>query len=354
MKKQFVAFLCTVLCVFLLLAGCGAGKEEQQETLSFEGSKSVENEPEEPVEPEPEVEPEEEEPEEPAAEPEEESEEEEVIEEDADSEAGDSLFAFEIDDPVIYDSEGVTVTMDGSWDPYKDLMELTFTMDNHNPDNKKVSFEASIYIDGFYFSRFTISGLAVDESKTQKAGGYLTEYFKLKEWIDADPVPIESLSINYLVQIGSDGKRVPGSIVFSNPEFTDAAFTQIYGDKIDEFDYDRDLDGMSDATCEVYVKHMENNYTLITMKVVSSVDLEGSFFFPGIDVYINDKWCSNYLFVLRSNIFHNGDMICSIYDTPENIRKEMEIPNDVPLEGYIKTSVNDTKGKAITIPVILE
>lgn len=355
MKKQLAAVLCTVLCATLLLAGCGGGKEEQQETSTYEETDETETEQEEPDEPE--AEPEEEEPEEePEAEPEEEPEEEETIEEDVDSEASDSPFAFVIDNPVIYDSEGVTVTMDGNWSPDNDLMELEFTMDNNNPDNKKVSFNATISVDGFNFGSFNINGLAVGESQTQSARGYLTDYFKLKEMIDADSLPLESLSIYYVAQIGSDGEKVPGNTVFSDPTFTDAAFAQIYGDKVGEFDYSRDNDGISDATCEVYVKHTENNYTLIAMKVVTSEDVERTAYYPGIySITINDKWCNNYLYGYGSYICNNGDMFVSIFDTPENIRKDMEIPNDVPLEAIIDTGFYDSASREnITIPVTLE
>lgn len=351
MKKRFAVVLCAALCVSLLIAGCGAGKEEQQETLVFEGAKKVETEPEELVEPKPEEEPE---AQEPATEPGEESEEEEIIEEIADDVVNNSLFAFEMENPVIYDAEGVTVTMDEwNWNSETDFLVLVFTMENNNTDNKKVTFEATVNIDGFSFDYFRISGLAVGESQTKQVSGFLTHNFELKELINADSMLIESLSIHYLSQIGSDGEKIPGHIVFSNPEFTDAAFAQIYGGKIDEFDYDRDRNGTSDITYEVYVKHTENNYTLVTMKVANSVDLTSGLYYPGIDVSINDKICNNTLLRLGSEMSDNGDMMCAVYDTPENIRNEMEISNDVPLEGYIRTGMYRGK-EEITIPAILE
>ena len=330
MKRKIATALCTTLSVMFLLVGCGAGKEEQQMPSSNEETEATITPSEKPSEPE----------------SGEESELEdleiqgEVPDEDANSEADVNPLLFEIENPVIYDAEGVTVTID-EWNLEGDSMKLTCSITNNNPDNKKVTFSASAVIDNYSDAgNLSFKNIVVGENDIQVAKGSLYGYFKFKENIGTESLPIESLSLYYKVQVGSDGETVLGHTVFKNPEITEDNFQKVYGDRIGEFEIDQNHDGIPDIPYEVYQKHIEkNNYTLITIKPANDSDNNDLFMdYWNAGVFINDigdrpvrTVDGNETFFVRSET----KMYCYLFDTPENIRKEFEISNDVPLEGNL-------------------
>lgn len=352
MKRKTAAILCTALCTALLLTGCGAGKEEPQAAPSYEETAKTEPQQEEPAEPEKEQEPEVEEPEA----------QEEIIEDDAVPEDNDSPFAFEIEDPVIYDEEGVTVTLD-EWNLDGDSLSLTCSMTNNNPDNKKVNFRADPIIDDFDpfgtgpYGTISFSNLAVGENDTNTATLDLRYHFQSEETIGIEPLPINSLSFSYQVQIGSDSEAVLGRTFFKNPEFTEDDFSKVYGDKIDEFECDGYKNGyLVLFSFEVYLKHTENDYTLITLKRIDNTDCPMSGDLESVN--INDKQIKP-IDTIGGSFCIDGGIKCYVFDTPENIRKEYEISNDVPLEGYIYTNfpiINESTHVTdyVTIPGTLE
>lgn len=372
MKRKIATVLCTALSAVFLIAGCGGEKEAPQVTPSNEETQATVTPSEKPAEPDPEEE----------SEAEDIEIQEEVPDEDTSSEADNSPFLFEIENPVIYDAEGVTITMDEwkSEEDYEDRMTWTFSVTNNNPDNKKVSFSVySIYIDNFEVTSgefsLDVSNLSVGETVTRGREWYVYDYFSFKEMIDTVSLPMESLSLYYTVQIGSDGEQVPGVAYFKNPELSKDDFVKVYGNKIDEVDIS------TSHSLEVYKKHIEKNgYTLITLKLVGDYDENNRFvvgWLDGCNIYINDKLTKSlkgaygygiYGFEggLRNRYGDDSKIMCLVYDTPENIRKENEISNDVPLEGYISLIVRkyaiyysdvwefEDSGEPINIPVALE
>ncbi|MDE7476757.1 MAG: hypothetical protein K2M91_02215 [Lachnospiraceae bacterium] len=357
MKKKFATILCTVLCTAPLLAGCGAKQKENPVGAVYKESTESEFMPDK--EEKPDVD--------------ETGAESETTGENQETKADDSPFAFEIDDSVIYDAEGVTVTMD-ELHLENDALRMTFTMDNHNPDNKKASFVGAMNINGFEYPLYTcdIQSVSADESDTQTLSIPVDSILEFQEMIDAESMSVEYLAIHYSIQIGSDSEWIAGDKIFENPTFEDD-FTKIYGDKITEFNYDiyysHDGEWISvPVLLQVYEKHTEKNNTLITLRRIGYLDLsEGEtvgFDSSYIDVSLNDVSISN----IQVCLFEQGSLVpemyarhtsdavyCIVYDTPENIRKALEIANDVPLEAnlYIRDMI-DYYGTGISVPISLE
>ena len=316
MKKHFVTILCATLCTALLF-GCGSKEEEQIEEAVVEIEEAVQ--PEEPI---PEPEPVTEEPDD------------EIAEEEPEPETDDNFPLFKIDNPIIYDAEGVTVTLDEyNIDENNEYLNLTLSIVNQNPDNKKVYFRTHAFVDGGFSSTIESSELIAGESDTIAIHVLISEYFEFRELINAGSIPMESLTISYDIQIGSDSEYVYGQAEFTNSDFTEEDFKNVYGEKINEVElliqnpaHDSDF---ATYKIEIYLKHTEDDYTLITAKEINTFDPRPLNLY-GIQVQINNNQRLHYsVYSSLGSYAQNVPIIRQVFDTPN--RAELEIPNDVAI-----------------------
>lgn len=289
---------------------------------------------------------------------------------------GNELFA----DNIIYNSDGVLVTLD---DFDIETSNAVISIQNDNPDNKKVYFslraltvngiwhsssKAKRYINNSYDVNLPISA-GEGKTRTVSCGGlngynpyYESNLYMLGETYTS--LPVETICLFYQVQIGNNGERVDGHTVLKTRDYNDGDLEAAYGEKIYEFK-------AGNVPFEVYQKKDISGGSTVVIRNVGDMQLD----FEGVtdikdsnDTYTRTYWVVNnmptkynmeeYEYSQTPMMPDGGIRIFQI-ESPEFIRKELEIPDNKPLEVSIQLVFHEKYSaledyEKVIIPVTIE
>ena len=363
MKKGLVKLLGIVLCAGLL-TGCGKEQEVVQRNVATEESKQTEGDKQTEKEPETKT-----------------IEDEQVqsVKEEQSTEGNDDSeqesnqsepdTVFHIDDTVIFDEEGVTVTLkDFSYDK----MESSYYLDseddfdtyyykvnvvNNNPDNRKVSFRiCDVSLNGFSarISPYTFNEILVGDSEEYDGKKITDNTYRIALGVFRERLnrfPIETVGIYYYIQIGSDSEWKHGQTFIKTSNYKDSNWEKLYGDKIYEEDMTAESSDYQDkmGNISVYLRDgiddiYRDGIAVKCITVLNSGDLELKF--TDISIVINgevDREHCNANWIGNTPML-KGEYIVFLIDTPKNIRRNMELSNDELLDVSLQFTLIDENG----------
>lgn len=305
------------------------------------------------------------------------------------------IYNLSVAEPVFYNENGVTLTFEGFVEDYSDVA-LKIRVDNNNPDNKK----AHVQIHQIVINNVLANDHSVDY-EYKNAGNscaVLTgqsdiitavadqdnpcfwdeseQYHNMfYEWqqerIGIPNNKVHTVAIEYYVKIGSDSEGEERKVVLKTADYEEGYLESFYGDYIASVELDTHLQYYIGSKYDSYRGISKEHYQIV-------IDNKAN-----IDIYKKDTG-SGTLFIMRNtddelvngytySMYVNGENIehlnnafnCSaellignggidVYELdiqPEEIRAELEIPNDVPLNFTMR--ITGIRGQdPIDVPVM--
>ena len=273
------------------------------------------------------------------------------------TEAVDSKFDVEITNPVIVDEEGVKVTCLGL---NEETSALRVKVENNNPDNKKVLFcVKSLRLNGMGYNTRTGAGKSlIDGDDSGMAGTNAIyeiqidkeEYEKCYDnlGVDESERMLYTIDMDYTLQIGSSSEEELKNVVLKTDNYVENFIdTYLTGFQLcTAIEDERIAEAVDSLTyvmkegLDVYYKMVEDGFVIV-LKNTSDNLLVCT---DGILIQIGggDNFDSNYNLgyydlTEEGYISGNGGIIATKFDkTADDIRKEFEIANDVPVYAYTK------------------
>lgn len=280
------------------------------------------------------------------------------------------VFNLNIDNPVVYSENGVTLTFDGfeKDTSYENVNNIKIKVENNNPDNKKVyveihhvtinnmlSDEFVCYCEQENGEEFVQAGestmINVRHSMHLNSDDEYSMFYELQQ--DRLEVPdnkIQTIGIYYNIRIGTDSEREERAAILNTSDYKEGYLESFYGDYVTSIEV---------PTAMHY--YMYNYYECAEPEAECNINMDGK----GIIEIYKKKTESGTVFVLKNtdeefiNYNHsvmrvNGEDIRELNEAADNtfinmimgnggiavfefsasadeIRSAYEISNDVPL-----------------------
>ena len=283
------------------------------------------------------------------------------------------LLSLSFEDGTIYNENGVTVTCSGfdadrveTWCRSEEEPVLWFDVSNQNPDNKKLNFYIESVDSVFVNDRDYPIYAKFEHDPAYGSGDYCTveagsespaairlsgvdnlikNYINVANLLDVDVAdfPIETITIKYQIQVGSDSEYELRSATLKTSEYKDGDFTKYLGEKIQTVTME-EIEMFPDV--DVYKKQTDDGIVISLVAADNGEKygtMEGS-----VDVMLNGKRVDDSYNFNCKQIDGNYDnsgavsvpdipaggwgVIFKMSKTDDEIRKMYEIPNSEPLE----------------------
>lgn len=273
------------------------------------------------------------------------------------TEAVDSKFDVEITNPVIVDEEGVKVTCLGL---NEETSALRVKVENNNPDNKKVFFSVgSLRLNGMgYKDQMGAGKSLIDGDESGMAGTNAIyeiqidkeEYEKCYDnlGVDESERMLYTIDMDYTLQIGSSSEKEVKNVVLKTDNYVENFIdTYLTGFQLcTAIEDERIAEAVDSLTyvmkegLDVYYKMVEDGFVIVLKNASDNllVCTDGILILIGGGDHFDSSYKLGYYDLANKGyISGNGGIIATKIDkTADDIRKEFEIANDVPVYAYTK------------------
>ncbi|MBQ6734968.1 MAG: hypothetical protein IJR00_08680 [Lachnospiraceae bacterium] len=260
------------------------------------------------------------------------------------AETPDDAFAgIRVQDNVLFDEEGIKITFEGCRVENGNV-NFIFQQENNHPDNKKMQFgPVSININRLHVESSGKGRISLRSSqssdvyelesgekvKTESWPGYETRnYPRLLALLGTEvkDFPIECISFDFFVQIGSDGKRDYRSVTLQTEAYNGDSYMQLYGEHCGT----THISGI-----DVYGRYDETGYTVVFLPTGERVESEsiGAYKLAVNGKELEKKETTDMTIPSgMGTVYPSGGIVLHTSQTEDEIRKSLEIGNDEPLE----------------------
>lgn len=261
------------------------------------------------------------------------------------AETPDEAFAgIRVKDNVLFDEEGVKITFEGTRVNNGSAF-FSFQQENNNPDNKKLMFGlVSINVNRLHIkSGASQEMISLHSSQTDKPyelesgenikaetqTAYETrDYLSLMALLGTEvkDFPIECISFDFFVQIGSDGVKDYCSVTLQTDDYNGDSYMKLYGERCGT----THISGI-----DVYGKYDATGYTVVFLPTeeLTGKDSIGAYNLAVNGKKLEKKENTDLTVPLgMGSVYPTGGIALHTSLTEDEIRKSLEIGNSEPLE----------------------
>ncbi len=241
-----------------------------------------------------------------------------------------------VDDPILYDENGVRLSFDTIKKDVGDEDMISFRLENNNPDNKKAIIEnMSVNLNGLVPGSQGQVTVNSGESADVVIYTSINDLKTILEKLDVTDMPIETVGVCFDIKVGSESEPTRICKVLKTGNYNENDMNTLYGEYATSAELTRRDDFMLTAPVDFYLK--ENSHGGITLVVLNKS--EYSLNPDWLTVYANGNSLNSFDgYYISDELFPNSIGFYRVDMTVDEIRKANEIGNNEQMTISVKSN----------------